>query len=190
MANPTETVLDIYRWTVEDYHRMAEAGILGKDCRVELLNGQIVQMGPIGNLHASCIDRLDELFRDILGKSVTIRVQSPVVLSARSEPEPDLSVLKRKSNFYADGHPGPEDILLIVEAADTTLEKDRTTKKEIYAAAGIKEYWIINFPDKQVEQFLDPHGEDYRLTRICKAGQVVESNLMGAVAVSDILPFE
>ena len=190
MANPTETVLDIYRWTVEDYHRLVEARILDEDSRVELLNGQIVQMSPIGKLHAACVDRLSDLFRDILGKSVIIRVQNPIIPDAHSEPEPDLSILKRKANFYADGHPRPEDILLIVEVADTTLEKDRTTKKELYAAVGIAEYWIINLPDRQVEQYLDPFGKDYLLTHAYKAGQAVESALLGKVPVNAVLPFE
>ena len=190
MANPSETVLDIYRWTVEDYHRLVEAGILDENSRVELLNGQIVHKSPIGKLHAACVDRLSDLFRDILGKSVIIRVQNPIIPDAHSEPEPDISILKRKANFYADGHPRPEDILLVVEVADTTLEKDRTTKKELYAAAGITEYWIINLPDQQVEQYLDPSGEDYRLTHTYKLGQSVESTLLGTAPVNHILPLD
>ncbi|MCO6479675.1 MAG: Uma2 family endonuclease [Phaeodactylibacter sp.] len=188
MTSPSETVLDIYRWTVEDYHRLGKAGILDEDSRVELLNGQIVKMSPTGNLHAGCVDRLGDLFRELLGKSAIIRVQNPVILNLNSEPEPDLSILKRKNNFYTDGHPRPEDILLIVEVADTTLEKDRTTKKKLYAAAGITEYWIINLPDRQVEQYLDPFGEDYRLVHICKSGQAVESTLLGSVPVDNIQP--
>ena len=188
MTGSSDTILEIYRWTVEDYHRMVKAGILDEGSRVELLNGQTVQISPIGNLHAACVDRLADLFRDMLGKSVIIRVQNPVIPDDHSEPEPDLSLLKRKDNFYADGHPRPDDILLIVEVAYTTLEKDRTMKKEIYAAAGIKEYWIINLPDQQVEQYLDPYGEDYRLTHIYKSGQSVENPLMGVVPVNSILP--
>lgn len=188
MTSLSETVLDLYRWTVEDYHRLGKTGILGEDSRVELLNGQIVQMSPIGNLHAACVDLLGDLFRELLGKSVIIRVQNPVVLNVHSEPEPDLAILKRKENFYADGHPHPEDIQLIVEVADTTLEKDRTVKKQLYASAGITEYWIINLPDQQVEQYLDPFGEDYRLAHTYKSGQAVESVLLGTVPVSTILP--
>ena len=146
MNSIADISIELYRWTVEDYHRLAEAGILDENSRVELLNGQIVQMSPVGDFHAACVELLDEFFRDIFGKSVNIRVQNPVSIELFSEPEPDLAVLKRKNNFYADGHPGPEDILLLVEVADSTLAIDRQIKKKLYATAGIKEYCIVNIP--------------------------------------------
>ncbi len=188
MTNPSETALDLYLWTVEDYHRLVDAGILEEDSPVELLNGQILLMSPSKDLHASCIDRLDELFRDLLGKSVIVRVQSPIVIDEYSEPEPDLSILRRKENFYADGHPGPKDIHLVVEVSDTTLAKDQNIKKPVYAAAGIAEYWIINLPEQQLEQYLNPFGNDYQLAHIYKAGQTLESALLGSVPVDDVLP--
>lgn len=188
MAYPLETTIELYRWTVEEYHRLAEAGILDEDSPVELLNGQIIRMSPAGDQHAACIDRLDELFRDILGKTVNIRIQSPVSLDALSEPEPDIAILKRKDNFYADGHPRPEDILLLVEVADSTIEKDRMLKKAAYASAGITEYWIVNIPGRQVEQYLQPIGESYQLEHIYKASQSLESPVAGTVRVIDILP--
>jgi len=188
MLPDSDISLDLYRWTVEDYHRLAASGILDENARVELLNGQIVWMSPVGDFHAACVEYLDELFRDLLGKRVNVRVQSPVMLEDFSEPEPDIAILKRKENFYADGSPRPEDVLILIEVADTTLKKDRRVKKPIYAAAGIREYWILNLPDRQLEQHLRPSGEDYQLTHIYKTGQTLESDITGALAVEKLFP--
>lgn len=188
MTNASNTGIDLFRWTVDDYHRLVTSGILDEDAPVELLNGQIIYMNPAGDAHAACIDMLDELLRDLLGKTVIIRVQSPVVLEEVSEPEPDIAVLKRKDNFYADGHPRPQDILLLIEVADSTVVKDRTVKKEAYAAAGIDEYWIVNLPDRQVEQYLRPENGEYGLVHIYKEEQILHSALCGEVPVDEILP--
>lgn len=188
MTTTTDSPLDLYRWTVTNYHRLSEAGILDEDAGVELLNGQIIKMSPVGDLHAACVDLLDELFRDLLGKEVQVRAQNPILLNDFSEPEPDLTILKRKANFYADGAPRPEDVLLVVEVADTTLAKDRLVKKTAYAAAGIAEYWIVNLPERQVEQYLRPAGEDYQLARTYKSDQTVESEITGPVAVKKLFP--
>lgn len=166
---------------------MVEAGVLEADAAVELLNGQIIKMSPSGDLHAACIDYLDEWLRDKLGKAVNIRVQGPVILNDYSEPEPDLAILKRKDNFYADGHPKAEDVLLMIEVSDSTIVKDQTLKRAAYAASNIAEYWIINLPDSQLEQYLYPDKGDYQEVRILKSGQIVESELLGKIAVDDII---
>ena len=182
-------ILDVaYKWTIVDYHKMVETGVLKEDAAVELLNGQIIKMSPAGDLHAACVDILDELLRDILGKSVNIRAQGPVVLNDYSEPEPDIAILKRKKNFYADGHPQVIDVILLIEVSDTTLIKDQTVKREAYATSGISEYWIVNLPDRQLEQYLFPADGDYQQVRIYKEGQVLESEVIGTIAVSDIIP--
>jgi len=182
-----EAVIDIYKWTIKEYHKMVEAGVLQEDAAVELLNGQIIKMSPSGGLHAACIDLLDELLRDKLGKAVNIRVQGPVVLNDYSEPEPDVAVLKRKENFYADGHPKAEDVLLVIEVSDSTIAKDQTLKRNAYAASNIAEYWIVNLPDSQLEQYFYPNKGDYQQVRILKPGQILESELVGKLAVDDII---
>ena len=188
MTYSTETSLDLYQWTVEDYHRLVEAGILEEDSQVELLNGQIVQMSPVGDLHAACVDKLNELFRDILGKSVIIRVQSPVYLEKYSEPEPDIAILKRKENFYADGHPRPEDVLLIVEVADTSIKKDKELKVPAFANAGIPECWIVNLGKQQIEQYYQPAEGEYQHKHIYSREQILESGLIGTISVEQVLP--
>ncbi len=188
MTTTTDSLLDPYRWTVTKYHRLSEAGILDEDAGVELINGQIIKMSPVGDLHAACVDLLDELLRDLLGKKVQIRVQNPIVLNDFSEPEPDLAILRRRTNFYADGAPRPEDVLLVIEVADTTLAKDRLVKKTAYAAAGIAEYWIVNLPERQVEQYLRPAGDDYQRAHTYKADQTVESEVTGPVTVEKLFP--
>jgi Uma2 family endonuclease len=187
MATP---IIDTYRWTVKAYHKMAESGILAEDAAVELLYGQIIKMSPIGNLHAACLGMLEEFFRDALGKRVTIRSQNPVMLDEYSEPEPDIAIVKRKDNFYADGHPKPDEVILLVEVADATLEKDRSIKKQAYAENGIPEYWIVNLPDQQLERYIDPVSEDYKQKYVYTFEQTFEHDLLGVITIKDIIPTE
>ncbi len=124
-------------FTVAEYHRMAEAGVLGEDDRVELLEGEIVQMTPIGSRHAACVARLTHLFVDRLQGRAQVNVQNPVHLSERSEPQPDLALLRPRPDFYARAHPGPADVLLLVEVAETSSDVDWTVKIPLYAGAGV-----------------------------------------------------
>lgn len=126
-------------FTVEEYHRMAEAGILREDDRVELLEGEIVEMTPIGSRHAACVDRLNQLGVRGVGPRAIVRVQSPVRLGERSEPQPDLTLLRARPDFYAHAHPGPADVLLIIEVAEASADADRTVKMPLYARAAIPE---------------------------------------------------
>ncbi len=152
-------------FTVDEYYRMAEAGILRRDDRVELLEGEIFRMASIGSRHARCVGFLTEWFMDHLPREqVMVRSQSPVRLNDRSEPEPDLALLKRRSNQYDDSLPGPADVLLLVEVSHTTLRFDRETKLPIYAAAAIQEVWIVDLEGRRVEVFRQPEGRDYRET--------------------------
>src|ERR1700675_3419950 len=108
-------------FTVVEYHRMAEAGILGEDDRVELLEGEVVQMSPIGSRHASCVKRLVDIFIPLqVGRKVILSVQDPIELGEHSEPQPDLTVLKPRPDFYAKAHPGPADVFLVLEVAETS----------------------------------------------------------------------
>lgn len=134
------------RFTVDEYHRMAEAGILGEDDRVELLDGEIVEMTPIGPRHAGGVNRLTRLFTTRLGARAIVTVQNPVVLGVRWEPQPDLAILRPRPDFYSTAHARPEDILLIVEVAETSGEADRRVKVPGYAAAGVPETWRVDLP--------------------------------------------
>ena len=162
-------------FTTDEFHRMAEAGILSEDDRVELIDGEIVQMSPIGSSHAACVDRLNALFTRRLGKRVIVRVQSPIVLGRHSEPQPDLAVLKPRADFYAEKHPGTSDVLLVIEVADRSGAYDRTTKLALYARAGIPETWLIDVPRAQMEVYRRPTLRGYRERQQVARGQHVSA---------------
>ena len=186
-----EAALSQRRFTVEEFHRMGEAGILHEDDRIELLDGQIIEMAPIGSRHAGCVNRLNRLFTDRLGAAVVVAVQNPLPVSRYTELVPDLMLLRPRDDFYAEAHPGPEDILLVVEVADTTLDYDRRMKIPLYGEAGIQETWLVSLPDRWVEVFRNPSGETgYRESFSVPEGQAVESaGIPGlAVKVDELLP--
>lgn len=143
-------------FTVKEYHKMAEVGILKPTDRVELINGEIIRMSPIKSPHANSISILEELLFEQLLKKVTIRTQSPISVSDFSEPEPDVAIVKYGRTRYSKKHPSPSDVFLLIEVSDSTLNYDRKTKKKLYAKANIPEYWIINIPDNQIEVFKTP----------------------------------
>ena len=149
------------RFTVDEYYRMAEVGILQPTDRVELLDGEVFHMSPIGSRHAACVDRLLAAFSaGLASKSADdrpiVRCQSPVRLSQKSEPEPDLTLLRARADFYAEAHPGPSDILLVVEVADSSLGFDRAVKLPLYARAGIPEVWIVEVVERRIEVYREP----------------------------------
>jgi Uma2 family endonuclease len=186
VATPTFT---LHKFTVEKYRRMGETGILPPDARVELVEGEIVEMSPIGEPHAACVDVLDELVRGALGRTVIVRVQNPIRLDDYSEPQPDISLLKRRDDFYRHGHPRPEDVLLVIEVSDSTLAYDRQIKVPLYARAGIPEVWIVNLIDERVETFADLSGGAYRVPAAFSRGEEVQSRALAALrlGVSEIL---
>lgn len=185
VATPTFTA---YRFTVEEYRRMGEAGVFSPDARVELIEGEVVKMSPIGKRHAAAVDVAGELSKEQLGRNVIVRVQNPVQLDDYSEPQPDISTLKRRDDFYRHGHPRPEDILLIIEVSDSTLEYDRRVKVPLYARAGIPEVWIFNLIDECVELFADPSGGAYGTAAVYSRGEGVQSRTLAALrlGVSEI----
>ncbi len=162
-----------YRFTVDEYHRMAEAGILTEDDRVELLDGEIVAMSPIGSSHSGCINALTELLTHGLIRRASISVQNPVRLDRYWEPQPDLAVLRPRSDHYRSALPGPADVLLLIEVADSTVEFDRGIKAPLYARHGIPELWIVNLPADRIEVYRDPTPDGYREVRTAARGDVV-----------------
>jgi Uma2 family endonuclease len=150
------------RFTVDEYYRMAEAAILKSGEHVELIEGDVVTMCPIGSWHASGVDRLNYGFSPRLAGRALVRVQSPIRLSDNSEPEPDIAILRLHDDFYATAHPLPADVLLVVEVADTSLRFDRDTKIPLYAASRIPEVWLVDLEASQVTVYCDPHAGGYR----------------------------
>lgn len=150
------------QFTVWDYHQMVKAGILKEDERVELIAGEIIEMSPIGTLHAACINRLIRLFSQLLGDRAIVAAQNPIALSDFSEPQPDISLLKPRPDFYAAAHPQPQDILLLVEVADTTINYDRSVKIPLYANSGISEAWIIDINGQTIEVYRQPTPNGYQ----------------------------
>ncbi len=173
------------RWfTVTEYNRMGETGILKEDDRVELIEGEIVEMSPIGRRHAACVDRLTELLSERLWRRAIVRVQSPIVLNDYAEPQPDVALLRRREDFYERSLPTPDDVLLIVEVADTTLEYDRQIKVPLYARAGISEVWIVNLSDGQVEVYTQPAEGAYRNVRRYGRGEAINSTDAAGLTLS------
>ena len=159
------------RFTVREYHRMGETGILGEDDRLELLEGEIVEMAPIGSRHQATVDRLNELFSSQIAELATIRVQGPVRLGEDSEPQPDVSLLKRRVDFYASEHPGPGDVLLLVEVSDTSTEYDREVKLPHYARHGIAEVWLVSLETQIIEVYSVPTAIGYEKVSQAVRGQ-------------------
>ena len=147
-------------WTVDEYHRMGEVGLLDADARVELLEGEIVEMAPIGDAHAAISNRLNRLLVLAVGERGIVAVGNPVRLSLHSEPQPDFSVLRPRADYQTRG-PRPEDVILAVEVSDTTLRRDRQVKLAMYASAGIPEFWIVNLEIREVEIYRSPAGDTY-----------------------------
>lgn len=159
------------KFTVKQYNQMVEAGILTEDDRVELIRGEIIEMTPINRRHSSHVNRLNELFVLRFAQLVTVGVQNPVELNDNSEPQPDISLLRRKADFYESGHPQPQDILLLVEVADTTVESDRQIKIPLYAETGIIEVWLVDINEQCIEVYREPSPNGYQNVQRFVRGQ-------------------
>jgi Uma2 family endonuclease len=175
MGNMNELMAQVrHRVTVNDYYKMAEAGIFGEGDRVELIDGEIVDMAPIGSRHGGVVKRLTQHFSATAGNQAIVSVQDPLHLDARSEPEPDLMLLKPRNDFYAAAHPEAPDVLLLVEVGDATARFDREVKLPLYARHGITEVWLIDIEARQVEvcRFPQPESSDYAELTTIATGQI------------------
>jgi hypothetical protein len=181
--------LQRHRFTRHEYHRMAQTGILKPGARVELIDGEIIDMNPIGRRHKAGVDRLNRILVPNVGNAAIVRVQSSIVLGDYGEPEPDLTLLRFRADFYADADETPEDILLVVEVADTSEAYDRRTKAPQYARFGIRELWIVDVNRELLTRYLDPAEDGYGTTRVYRRGEALSPlafpELM--IAVNDIL---
>ena len=158
------------RFTVDEYYEMARVGILKPDERVELLDGEIVPMNPIGSPHLWCVTRLMETFVPLIGTFRMI-VQNPIRLDQQAEPEPDIAILRR--NTPQNRHPRPGETLLVIEVADSSIKKDRGRKRAMYARARIQEYWIVDLNSDRIEVYRQPGARGYRSTTLAGRGETI-----------------
>jgi Uma2 family endonuclease len=158
-------------FTVEEYYQMAEAGIISRDERVELIEGEIVAMAAIGSRHAACVDRLNYFLSQRVGGRALVRVQNPIRLDQFSEPQPDIALLRPRADFYAFAHPGPADVFLVVEVADTSVDFDREVKIPLYARAGIPEAWLVDLTGDCMTAYRGPSARVYQDVQHLQRGQ-------------------
>ena len=178
------------KFTVAEYYRMAEEGILQPTERVELIDGVIFVMAPIGRPHAVGVRRMEQVLHQALGAAATISVQNPLRLDDYSDPEPDIAVLRLREDEYLTAHPGPEDTLLVMEVADSTLAFDLEVKSRRYAAAGIPEMWVMNLPGDCIDRLDLPMPAGYARHTIFRRGETLRPAALPGLelAVDDLLP--
>ncbi len=176
-------------FNVDEYYRMARAGVLKPEDRVELIEGEIIKMSPIGSPHAACVSRLDDLLHDLDKRKVMVRIQNPIRLDNFSEPVPDVAILKPRRDYYSARHPIPSDVLVIIEVANTSVVADRHIKIPLYARSLIPEVWLVNLPKKVIETYFNPGEGSYRNSRKYKRGETVVAHSVPGLKfeVKDIL---
>ncbi len=160
----------LYPINVTTYHRMGELDIFDETGLTELIDARIITMAPIGSAHADCVDRLAAFFiQHVPKEDITVRIQNPVYLDEYNEPQPDIALLHRRS--YREAHPNAEDVLLIIEVADTSLNYDRNVKVPLYARHGIPEVWLLDIRNNRLEIYRQPAKDHYRLTLKPRQGE-------------------
>jgi len=164
------------KFTRDIYHKMAELAIFQESDRLELIKGEIIEMSPVGTRHAACVNRLNQLLGKKLPSETIISVQNPIVLTNNSEPQPDLVILKYRQDFYANQHPHPEDILLLIEVSDSSIDYDKNVKIPLYAENQISEVWLVNLNDNSVEIYQKPYRNYYQSIQKLSAINIISLN--------------
>lgn len=184
----SQTAIQRHQWTREEYDRMIAAGVFHPEARLELIDGEIINMTPQGSLHVTAVRLAEERLRLAFPQGHDIRVQMPLALDTNSEPEPDIAVVTGTLLDYRDSHPSTA--ILIIEVADTTLSFDQQQKKKLYARTGIQDYWIINLIDQQLEVYRDPKGDEYMQIKTLQSGETITplSSPQSNIAISELLP--
>ncbi|NEQ41127.1 MAG: Uma2 family endonuclease [Okeania sp. SIO3I5] len=160
-------------FTVDQYDKMLEAGIFTGNERVELIRGEIIKMSPMGIRHPACVKRLNKLFFLRLGEAVTVGIQDPVRLNNTSEPQPDVSLLQERPDFYETQKPQPENVFLLIEVSDTTIKYDREIKVPLYAENNIVEVWLVNLTEECLEVYRQPRANGYEIVQTFQRGENV-----------------
>jgi Uma2 family endonuclease len=150
-----------HRFTVEEYHRMGHVGLLHPDARVELIEGEIIDMSPVGRVHRAIVNRIDAGLKQALPERAIVQVQASVVLSDISEPEPDIALLRWRDDFYLGQDPGPDDILVLVEVGESSARYDRVVKAPLYARSGVPEVWLVDLPTWTIRVLTQPGPRGY-----------------------------
>lgn len=158
-------------FNIDEFHRMSEAGILSEDERVELIEGEIRRMSPIGSHHVGCVNRLTAVLNRLAADTAVVSVQNPILLGDNSEPQPDVALLNLRPDFYSNSLPKPEEVLLLIEVSDTTAEDDRQKKVPLYAEWGIPLLWIVDLPAGVVEVYSNPVNGTYTEVEKAKPGR-------------------
>jgi Uma2 family endonuclease len=161
------------RFTVDEYYRMADAGILTDEDRVELIEGEIVEMSPIGDRHMIAVNRANMIFARGVGDKAVVSVQNPASMDRYNEPQPDVVLIRAREGFYGTGKPDPEDVLLLIEVSDTTLQKDRRVKLPVYARNGIREVWIVDLKSDVIRIYRQPKNGTYTFSETRDRTQTV-----------------
>lgn len=200
MATATDVMLDRldaaarppspHRFTVDEYHQLGAAGVLGPESRDELIEGEIIDMAPIGSLHAAVVTELTRLLIKQTPETIVVRSQNPIRLDVSSEPQPDLVLLSSRAEPYSKSHPGPADVLLLIEVSDTTLAYDRDRKVPLYARHGIPEVWLFDLAARQLTVYLEPSAEGYRKMLKPEAGVAITPVLVPELALDWAAVFE
>ncbi len=184
MAIPMNTLMTgeprKHRITADEYHRMAEVGLLAPDARVELIAGEIIDMAPIGTDHCSVVDYLTEVLAPAVRGRAILRVQGAIRLDSMSEPQPDIALLVPRADRYRGSHPSPAEVLLVIEVSDSTLRYDRDVKVALYALRGIREVWLVDLQHGELHCYRSPQGDhyvDHSVTR--KPGVIAMAGLPG-----------
>ena len=181
--------LQKHYFTVDEYYLMAQSGVFAQDARLELIEGEVIEMSPIGKRHAGCLNRLNRLLHRNVGELAIVSVQNPIGIDDFSEPQPDVALLKPRADFYSSYHPTPPYVLVIIEVADTSVEYDRRVKFPLYARAGIPEAWLVVLPKDLIEVHSEPkNGKYQKVQRLRRGKSVVSSAIAGlSIKVDDIL---
>lgn len=164
------------KFCTEETHKMMEVGILPEESGWELIDGEIIHRMTIGSKHAGTVKKLNRILTNLLGEKAIVSIQDPIHVDEYNEPEPDIALLKPREDFYTENYPLPEDVLLLVEVSDSTVEFDREVKKNLYAEAGIAEFWLVNLKENTLEVYSQPKNGTYRLAQILEKGETVKSN--------------
>ena len=192
LSLPLPAPEEVFRITVDRYDRMVESGLLGEDDPIELLNGVMVWKMAKSPEHFTVSRRCARMIERLLPPGWHVRTEGPVRIPDYDEPEPDIAVVRGDDDLYEKHHPGPGDVALIIEVAESSLHRDRGEKREIYARAGIPAYWIINLVDRQLETHSSPAGAEYPPPTVLSVAEsvelIIEGHLAGRIAVADLLP--
>jgi Uma2 family endonuclease len=180
---PTLSATQRHLFSVNDYYRMAESDILSEDAHVELINGELFDMAPIGSIHAGLVTRLSRIMIKTLSEQAIVTVQNPLRLSEFSAPEPDIAVLKPRADDYMRSLPTAQDVLLLVEVADTSLDYDRNIKLPLYAKHQIPELWLIDVKEQRLDIYQQPDNDYYRLHLRPKVGEKIKPLLLNELNI-------